>query len=155
MSYDLALLRKGADQSWDDALLGAEDDASGNLPAGDVWAAIVAAAERVLGAVSTQTGGHSYELGHEPTGIDLSLYANGAAITVPYWYKGERAEAIVRAMYELSRIVEQRTGLTGYDLQTELSVEDSAARLELAVAIFDQAAASFARRGIRSPSNHD
>jgi hypothetical protein len=95
-------------------------------------------------------GGH-----REPTGIDLSLYANGAAITVPYWYKGERAEAIVRAMYELSRIVEQRTGLTGYDLQTELSVEDSAARLELAVAIFDQAAASFARRGIRSPSNHD
>lgn len=153
MSYDLTFLRKGADQSWDEALRGVEDDASGDLPDGDVWAAIVVAAEQVIGEVSAQTGGRFYELEHEPTGIQLGLYANGAAITAPYWYKGEQAETVVRAMYELSRIVEQHTGLTGYDVQTELSVKESAARPELAVTIFDQVAASFARRGIRSPSN--
>ncbi|WP_426513348.1 hypothetical protein ACPPVO_23680 [Dactylosporangium sp. McL0621] len=152
MSYDLAFVRKTAEQSWDEALQG-DDDASAELPDHETWSAIVADARRVLGDVAMHPSGGSYAMEHEPSGIELHLYSNIATITVPYWYKGADAETVVRAMYDLGRIVERHTGLTGYDVQTESSLEEAAAHPELAMANFDDVAASFARRGISSPSN--
>ncbi|MBL7255885.1 hypothetical protein [Paractinoplanes lichenicola] len=71
---------------------------------------------------------------------------------MPYWYKGADAERVVRALYDLGRLVEETTGLAGYDPQVELPLTEAAARPGLAVAVFDDVAADFARRGYSSPS---
>jgi len=151
MSYDLDFVRKTADQSWDDALDGTEEDTDGE-PDAQIWARIVSDARAILGDVELHSGGDYFELDHEPTGIQLSLYANDAGITVPYWYAGQEAQEIVRTIYRLAAVIEEHTGLTGYDGQVGLPVAEVAERPELAAAGFDMVAASFARRGLSSPS---
>ncbi|GAB2585461.1 hypothetical protein Aab01nite_52850 [Paractinoplanes abujensis] len=154
MSYDLTFVDKPADQSWEDLLetLG-EDDEPGERPGERTWNAVLTDARRILGEVTDTSGGSHYELNHEPTGIQLSLYAGEAGITVPYWYKGADAVRVVQAIYALGHIVEQHTGLSGYDAQVELPLAEAAARPGLAAAVFDDVAADFARRGYSSPSS--
>ncbi|MCI4063672.1 hypothetical protein MRQ36_14185 [Micromonospora sp. R77] len=153
MSYDLIFVPRRDDQSWDDALEAAEEADSDERPSGEAWARLVAAARQVLGEVSVFEGAHNYELTHEPTGIQISYYPEEAAVTVPYWYRGEGARAVVTAMYQLGDAVQAVTGLPGYDPQLELSLSDAVAQAELAAGVFDEVAASFAKRGISSPSN--
>jgi hypothetical protein len=83
--------------------------------------------------------------------IQLSYYAGEAGSTVPYWYAGADAAAVVDKIYQLGRVVEDATGLAGFDPQVELPLAE--AQPDLARAAFDQVAAMFARRGISSPSN--
>ncbi|MET8252026.1 hypothetical protein [Micromonospora sp. NPDC005197] len=132
------------DQSWDDALEAAEEADSDERPRGEVWARLVVAARQVLGEVSVYEGSHNYELTHEPTGIQVSCYAEAAGITAPYWYRGGDAQAIVTAMYQPGEAVEAVTGLPGYDPQLELPLSDALARPELAVRVFDEIAEPFA-----------
>ncbi|MFF0657665.1 MULTISPECIES: hypothetical protein [Micromonospora] len=153
MSYDLIFVPRGDDQSWDDALDAAEESDSAERPSGEVWARLVAASRQALGEVSVFEGADNYELTHEPTGIQVSYYAEEAGITVPYWYRGDDARAVVAAMYQLGEAVQAVTGLPGYDPQLELPLSDALAQPELAVGVFDEVAASFAERGISSPSN--
>lgn len=153
MSYDLIFVPRSDDQSWDDALDAAEEADNDERPSSEAWARLVAAARQVLGEVSVFEGAHNYELTHEPTGIQLSYYAEEAGITVPYWYRGGDARAVVTAMYQLGEAVQAVTGLPGYDPQLELPLSDAVAQPELAVRVFDDVAASFAARGISSPSN--
>lgn len=72
-----------------------EEADSDERPSGEAWARLVASARQVLGEVSVFEGAHNYELTHEPTGIQVSYYAEEAGITVPYWYRGEDARAVV------------------------------------------------------------
>ncbi|MEH0821490.1 MULTISPECIES: hypothetical protein [unclassified Micromonospora] len=153
MSFDLIFVPRSDDQSWDDALDAAEEAESDERPRAEAWARLVAAARQVLGEVSVFEGAHNYELTHEPTGIQISYYADEAGITVPYWYRGEDARVIVTALYQLGEAVQKVTGLPGYDPQLELPLSDAVAQPELAVRVFDDVAASFAERGISSPSN--
>ncbi|MFI5490518.1 hypothetical protein [Micromonospora echinaurantiaca] len=153
MSYDLIFVPLSDDQSWDDAVEAAEEADSDERPSGEAWARLVVAARQVLGEVSVFEGAHNYELTHEPTGIQVSYYAAEAGITVPYWYRGGDAQAVVTAMYQLGEAVQAVTGLPGYDPQLELPLSDALARPELAVRVFDEAADSFAERGTSSPSN--
>ncbi|WP_433219439.1 hypothetical protein ACQP00_15215 [Dactylosporangium sp. CS-047395] len=148
MSYDLHFVPKTADQSWEDALSGEFPDTP---PDAAAWAAITDAARRILGEVEVESGRSSFELEHEPTGIELAVYGGYASLTVPFWYKGEDAVQVVRALYALALVVERHTGLIGYDPQVEAPVAEAGP--ERAVAVFDDVAADFARRGIRSPSN--
>jgi hypothetical protein len=152
MSYDLMFVPKSDDQSWDEALKAAEEDDNTGRPSPDVWANLLAAARQVLGEVSVSENGEWYELDHEATGIQLSYYPREADITVPYWYSGERAKAIVNSIYRLAEAVEKATGFPGYDPQVDLPVSEAIAEPELAVNSFNQVAASFAERGITSPS---
>ncbi|SBT67806.1 hypothetical protein GA0070622_4871 [Micromonospora sediminicola] len=153
MSYDLIFVPRGDDQSWDDALEAAEEADDDERPSGETWARLVAAVRQVLGEVSVFDGAHNYELTHEPTGIQVSYFAGEAAITVPFWYRGADAQAVVTAMYRLGEAVQMVTGLSGYDPQMELPIADAAARAEDAVRMFDEVASSFAARGISSPTN--
>ena len=150
MSYDLAFLPKAADQSWDD-LLDAEPDESDGPPDAAAWERIEAAARQILGEVTVHRSERFCELDHEATGIQVSLYAGEAAITVPYWYVGAEAAAVVERIYALGRAVEEATGYSGYDPQLELPLAEAAA--DQAVAAFDAVAGSFASRGVWSPSN--
>ncbi|WP_433060754.1 hypothetical protein [Dactylosporangium sp. CS-033363] len=145
MSYDLTFLHKPADVSWDD-LRDAEEDAdlSDEAPDAAQWAAITAAATQLLGEVELHAGEAFFELDHNPTGLQLTLYAGSAAITVPYWHQGPDAQRVVRTMYDLAAIVERHTGLTGYDPQLERPTAEASP--EHAVTIFDQTAAILRRR---------
>jgi hypothetical protein len=143
MSYDLEFLRKAAEES-----LATGDDGAQALDA-DVRAAVTAAVRDILGEITVHEGELYCELDHAPTGIQVNLYRHSAAITVPHRYSGAEATAIVRQIYDLGRIVEQHTGLIGYDPQTELPLAEAAARPTLAAEIFDRTAASIARRGIQ------
>ncbi|NYF56339.1 hypothetical protein [Micromonospora purpureochromogenes] len=148
---------KSDDQSWEAALEAAEEaaeeDDNDDLPSGEVWARLLAAARQVLGEVSVFEGAYNYELTHESTGIQLSYYSREAGITVPYWYRAEGAKAIVKSVYQLGEVVEEVTGLPGFGPQPDLPLSSAVAQTELAVRAFDQVAASFAGRGIDSPSN--
>ncbi|MET7751583.1 hypothetical protein [Micromonospora sp. NPDC005367] len=153
MSYDLIFVPRSDDQSWDDALDGAEEADIDERQSGESWSRLVAAARQVLGEISVFEGAHDYELSHESTGMQLSYYAEAAGITIPYWYRGGGARAIVTAMYRLGEAVQAVTGLPGYDPQLGLPLLDAVAQPDLAVRVFDDVAASFAERGISSPSN--
>ncbi|MFD6261180.1 hypothetical protein ACFWDK_27675 [Micromonospora chalcea] len=153
MSYDLIFVPRGNDQSWEDSLEAAEEADTAEPPRAEAWDRIVATARQVLGEVSVFEGADNYELTHEPTGVQVSYYADEVSVTVPYWYRGGDARAVVTAVYQLGAAVEAVTGLSGYDPQVELPLAEAAARPELAVAAFDEVAGSFARRGVSSPSN--
>jgi hypothetical protein len=159
MSYDLTFLPKNDDESWEQAFEAmeerAEDDVETGSPDVEAWARIAAEARQVLGDVELHESADHFELDHEPTGIQISLFGGEAGVTVPYWYKGSDAAAIVGLIYRLGLIVERHTGLVGYDGQVELAVAEAAGQPELAVSCFDQVAQSFASRGIASPSNNN
>jgi hypothetical protein len=157
MSYDLTFVPKTADQSWDEAFEAAEaalDDegAATRRPDDAAWTRIVAKAREVLGDVTDNGGSNWYDLEHDDTGISVSLEATNAGISVPYWYRGEAAERVVRAMYAIGAAVEAATGFAGYDPQVELPLAEAATRVDLAVTAFGEVADSFAERGIGSPS---
>ena len=157
MSYDLTFVPKTDSQSWDEAFEAAEaalDDeaAAGRRPDPAAWTKIVAKAREVLGDVTDNGGGEYFDLEHEDTGISVSLEASNAGMSVPYWYRGEAAERVVRAMYAIGAVVEEVTGFAGYDPQVELPLAEAAGRIDLAVTAFAAVADSFADRGISSPS---
>jgi hypothetical protein len=146
MSYDLTFVPRAEGQSWDEALEAAEEhpvDAAGPDPV--AWGAILAAARETLGEVDVHRDDDGFELTHEATGIHASYDGRAAAISVPYWYTGDRAAAIVDRLYTLGERMQRATGLTGYDPQVELALTDASTRPELAVASFDTVAEALGR----------
>jgi hypothetical protein len=148
MSYDLVFVPRTDDESWDDALEAAERDETTTPPNASAWARILAAGQQILGEVSAFEGDENYELTHEATGIQVSYFGREASVTVPYWYRGEAARAVVDKIYRLGAVVQTETGLPGYDPQLELSLPDAAAQKGRAVSCFEQVAVSFTDRGI-------
>jgi hypothetical protein len=146
MSYDLTFLPKPADQSWVEALAAVGSE-PGGLPDPEVWERLVASARQLLGDVDVFVDDDHFELVDLPTGIQLSYFPSEAGIEVPYWYHGTDAQAVVRMVYRLGRVVEAITGFAGYDPQLELNLADATERMGLAVAIFDQVAADSAEYG--------
>jgi hypothetical protein len=119
-------------------------------PDARAWERILAGARDLLGEVEVHAADSWYEFTHEPTGIQVSLEATMAAITVPYWYSGARAESVLRLVYRLGQIVESATGLAGYDPQVGMPVSEAVSHLGQGVAVFDRTAAMFAQRGTRT-----
>jgi hypothetical protein len=158
MSYDLVFVPKTDTQSWEQALRISERPVGEHgrtvRPDPQAWAAVAAEAERLLGKVELEQDAEHFGLDHEPTGMEIGLYADAASITVPFWYAGRDAAAVIDVVYRLAGVIERHTGLTGYDAQLELAVAEAAGRPGLALAVFDQVARSFAQRGIASPSNN-
>jgi hypothetical protein len=153
VSYDLSFVRKTPDESWADALAADEDDDQTAEPDERAWAQIVKGVPEIVPALAAGIGGEGFALDDEHSGIQLSLEARTAEITVPYWYRGPEALKIVRTIYALGTLIEEATGLFGYDFQLDLPLAEAAARPDLGAAYFDQVAASFERRGVSSPSN--
>jgi hypothetical protein len=144
MSYDLIFLAKSADQTWDDAIEAAEEaEDTGSPPDPGVWRALLHRVQEILGDVEVFEGEDGYELTHEPTGIQVSLYGTEAGISVPYHHTGERAEAVLHLIYRISRVVEATTGLSGYDPQLDLPIDEAATQSGAGVAAFDNVAAMF------------
>ena len=53
-----------------------------------------------------------------PDAVQVSLYREEAAVTVPYWYDGDKAHAILIEMYAFAELLTRESGLTFYDPQT-------------------------------------
>lgn len=64
-----------------------------------------------------------------PDAIQVSLFRQEAAITVPYWYQGDKADDILIELYELAEVITRESGFAFYDPQTgeEVSGPGSAA----------------------------
>jgi hypothetical protein len=75
------------------------------------------------------------ELNDDATGIQIMLFDDEAAVTVPYWHSGEKAKATFARMLEHVRIIARETGFVGFDPQSE-QVIDPDADLELMVGMY-------------------
>ena len=139
VSYDLRFLRRLPGESWKEAFEANEDPArAGGRPADEVWSRILARATELLGEVEVFDAAQHRELTHDPTGIQLLCWSDYAAISVPYWYTGAEATAVMQRVYDLARAVEQETGLEGYDPQLDRPLADPAQRkAERAALTFD------------------
>ncbi|WP_089255430.1 hypothetical protein [Asanoa hainanensis] len=146
MSYDLMFLRRQPDQSWDEALEAAEDYQDfGAGPDDEVWQRVLTRARLLLGEVTAGLTDDGGEISHDRTGIQLSLYADSAEMSVPYGETGEGATAVLRTMFLLGQVVEEETGLEGYDPQLEQPIRAAAANLDLGAASFDMVARMLSR----------
>jgi hypothetical protein len=145
VSYDLTFVPRLPAQPWDEALEAAEEVGAATAdPA--AWTAILAAARLLLGDVDVERDDDSFELVHEPTGIQASYDGAAAAISVPYRYTGPDARAVVAQIYALGRAVEDATGLSGYDHQLDGALAEVADDPTPAVGVFDSVAATLAGR---------
>ncbi|WP_203702011.1 hypothetical protein [Asanoa iriomotensis] len=141
MSYDLMFMRRQPGQSWGEALEAAEDYQDfGAGPDEQVWQRVVARAKLLLGDAFTRLTDDGGEVSHERTGIQLFLYADSAEMNVPYGATGEGATAVLRTMFLLGQVVEEETGLEGYDPQLGQPLREAAADLDLGAASFETVA---------------
>ncbi|GAB4070515.1 hypothetical protein GCM10028777_35900 [Angustibacter speluncae] len=159
MSYDLTFLPKTDDQTWEEALDASEQRVVASMKSGapsagydhEVWARLVAAAREELGEVEVFEGADHGEVSHD-SGIQLSLYGDEAAITVPYWYDGEEADAVMARVFRLAAVVERETGLQGYDPQAAMPLAEAAAEMGLSRATFDRVAEAMATTWLGPPA---
>jgi hypothetical protein len=109
-------------------------DLSGDQRA--VWERIVQRITTAIGPVTSQEYLYSLTLWRDgPAGhLQLDYDGESAFIEIPYRYAGEAALPIISEAYHVARIVEEESGLTGFDFQTDQptvagSVEEAAAKL--------------------------
>jgi hypothetical protein len=55
--------------------------------------------------------------------IQVSLYARESGITIPYWFDGKQADAMLERAMAYARVLAQQGGYTVYDPQTGEVVE--------------------------------
>lgn len=151
MSYDIYFLRREPGQSWEDAMEALEEQAgNGGAPSRPAqWDQVVAGVREVLGEVSVTEGPPNWEIDDPETAIQVSCYDGEWSMTVPYWWDGERAEAIAGYLRAIAAVVHGATGLDAYDPQVEEDVASGEWTPGKAAAVFSQVADSFKRRGIR------
>ncbi len=144
VSYDLIFVAKLGGQSWREALDAAPPVAGGHLDAA-VWADVVAGVQEILGEITMHEPGW---LTHRSTGIEVHAGSHRAAVTIPYWYTGADAEAIVEVLYQIGQVVASVTGMAGYDPQLELPLAQAQTQLASAVAVVDSAAQTLAEHSL-------
>ncbi|MDG4822186.1 hypothetical protein O7635_10010 [Asanoa sp. WMMD1127] len=148
MSYDLMFLRRQPGQGWEEALEAAEDYQDfGAGPDDEIWQRVLNRAKLLLGEVSTWLTDDAGEIIHERTGIQLTLYADSAEMSVPYGDTGDAATAVLRTMFLLGQVVEEETGLEGFDPQVDMPIREAAANLDLGAASFEMVARMLSRPG--------
>jgi hypothetical protein len=134
--YELVFLRREPGQSWEDAFTqrseGVEDTGADvglrRLGRAEIesWDRLITRAEALLGPLEITSEPVVRELLHAETGIELTMSVDEASISVPYDRGGQSAIDVMERVYALARIVEDETGLEGYDIQLEEPFSDAA-----------------------------
>jgi hypothetical protein len=85
-----------------------------------VWDRIVRRVTSEVGSTTAEEFLYSLTLWREgPSGhLQLDYDGDSADIEIPYRYPGSAALAIVTEAYQIARIIEEETGLDGFDGQT-------------------------------------
>jgi hypothetical protein len=122
--YDIFFVRRDPGQSFADALEETEESYHGDpgpLTAAEreQWDRIVSRARDLLGPVEEFPSDTSRELVHAGTGIELSMIAGEVTITLVDAGGAQDSVALMGKVYALARVVEDETGLEGYDPQLQ------------------------------------
>jgi hypothetical protein len=153
VSYDLVLVRRRFGRTLRSALARADRDRAAGPSLGPdaaAWDRIVERSTELFGPVAASSTVQSAELVLEATLMQLNLCRHRGGISLPYGDVGATAINHLIAMYQLGRIVEDETGLTGYDPQRSMSLDHAAADPAAGLGAFETAAALLAGGG---PSN--
>jgi hypothetical protein len=134
VSYDIYFVRRDPGQSFADALDATEESYDGDpgplAPAElEQWERIAARAGELLDQVEEFGTANSRELSDAATGIQLSMIADEMTITVPSDRSDHDAVTLMEKVYALARVVEDETGLEGYDPQLQEPVTDPHQRI--------------------------
>jgi hypothetical protein len=134
VSYDIYFVRRDPGQSFDDALDATEESYDGDpgpLGAADLeqWDRITTRARQILDGVDESGTEMSRDLSDSVTGIQLSMIADEVTITVPSDRSDHDAVTLMAKVYALARVVEDETGLEGYDPQLQEPVTDPHQRI--------------------------
>jgi hypothetical protein len=160
--YDIVFVRREPGASWEDTFAAHQEsieDTGSNLrllsPAEiETWDRMLPKVRELLGDGEVEVTDDAEilrELVHVPTGIELTMSADEASITVPYRFTGDEALAIMHTVYALARYVEQETGLEGYDIQLDEPITDPARTADsISRRSVDQQAAEQAREALRT-----
>lgn len=68
---------------------------------------------------SMQRGGYStrIELNSQTSGLQIGIYKDQVSLSVPYWYKANKATQIFKIVWSIMRRVQQKTGFHPVDMQ--------------------------------------
>ena len=129
MGYDIYFVRRDPGQPFEEALDDTEDAFDSDprpLDEDEVeqWDRVVPRAREILGEVDVFADEVSRELTDRSTGIELTMTPLEVAITVPYGEAVDDSVALMTKVYALARVVEEETGLEGYDPQLGEAVSD-------------------------------
>ena len=93
------------------------------------WERITTRARQILDGIEEFGTENSRELADSGTGIQLSMIADEVSITVPNERPEQDAVSLMAKVYALARVVEDETGLEGYDPQLQEPITDPRQRL--------------------------
>jgi hypothetical protein len=147
MSFDLYFLALGREETWQDAMDRLEDAAAGptELNEEDIarWDAVRIHVRPLLPGAEEFTGESHRELSDDASGIQVSLSHSELSLSVPYWYSGPNAQALVERLSAVVVAMESATGLTAYDPQADAPFVEGGDRT--AAATFDEVDAALRR----------
>lgn len=153
MSFDLYFLTRGPDETWQDAMERLEDAAASPAELDEEhlarWDSVRTHVRPLLPGAEEVAGESHRELSDDASGIQVSLSHGELSLSIPYWYSGPDAEALVARLRAVVVAVEGATGLTAYDPQADAPFVGGGDRT--AAATFD--AAQVALRRHRDVSN--
>ena len=134
MSYDIYFVRRDPGQSFADALDATEDSYDGEPgPLGSAeleqWERIATRARQLLDGIEEFSTENARELSDAGTGIQLSMIADEVSITVASERPEQDAVELMAKVYALARVVEDESGLEGYDPQLQEPITDPSRRL--------------------------
>jgi hypothetical protein len=135
VSYDIFFVRRDPGQSFADALDATEDSFDGDPgPLGSAqveqWERITTRARQILDGIEEfATDELSRELSDAETGIQLSMISDEVSITVASARPEQDSVSLMAKVYALARVVEDETGLEGYDPQLQEPITDPGQRL--------------------------
>jgi hypothetical protein len=140
VSFDLSFVALGPGETFEDAMdrleaLAADDS---ELAAADValWQSVLERVRPLLPDAEEFADKSHRELSDDATGIQLSIAPGELSLSIPYWYSGPEAEAMVERLRSVAVAVEAATGLTAYDPQADAPFVQWGERT--AAAAFDQ-----------------
>lgn len=84
-----------------------------------VWERLVERITQEIGPVTSEEFLSSLTLWRDgPAGhITLDYYGDSVGIDIPYWYQGDAALPVITEAYRMARVVEEVTGMEGFDGQ--------------------------------------
>jgi len=134
VSYDIYFVRRDPGQTFADALDATEasyDGDPGPLGSAELeqWERITSRAGQILDGLEEFGSANSRELADSATGIQLSMIADEVSITVPNERPEQDAVSLMAKVYALARVVEDETGLEGYDPQLQEPITDPRQRI--------------------------